>query len=58
MLWLMVWGGPFQNRIMTRAGTNPKAATTNRPLSDVTSPARITATTIVIHAPARSTFLY
>lgn len=57
MLSLMVWGGPLQKRMTTRTGTKPKAASTNRPVSDVTSAPRLTATTIVIHAPANTIFL-
>lgn len=58
MLWLIVWRGPPQKRNATTAGTRPNAASTKRPVSDVTSAARLTATTIVIHAPARMIFLY
>ena len=58
MLWLIVWRGPLQKRSATSAGTTPNAVSTKRPVIDVTSAARLTATTIVIHAPVRMIFLF
>jgi hypothetical protein len=43
--------------MMINTGTRPRAARTKRPVRDVTSAASVTATTIVIHAPAKIIFL-